>query len=48
VTEEIEKRRSIKILMVEDSPTDAFLTQEILAESEKASYKVSTLKKEWY
>jgi len=32
------KRRSINILLVEDSPAHAFLTREILAESEKTSY----------
>jgi chemotaxis family two-component system response regulator Rcp1 len=44
VTEEPEKRKNINILMVEDSPRDAFLTQEILAESEKASYEIFTVK----
>jgi CheY-like chemotaxis protein len=42
--EEIEKRKSINILLVEDSPTDAFLTQEILAASKKVSYEISTVK----
>jgi len=42
MTEEITKR--IDILMVEDNPADAFLTSEILAESEKISYKVTTVK----
>ena len=44
MTEENEKKKSIKILMVEDNPADAFLTREILSESEKASYEVSTAK----
>jgi two-component system, chemotaxis family, response regulator Rcp1 len=44
VTEDIEKRKSINILMIEDSPTDVFLTREILAESEKASYEISMAK----
>jgi two-component system, chemotaxis family, response regulator Rcp1 len=44
MTEEIEKRKTVNILMVEDNPSDAFLTKEILAESEKASYEVYTLK----
>ena len=38
------KRRSINILLVEDSPAHAFLTREILAESEKTSYEISTVK----
>ena len=44
MTEEIEKRRSVRILLVEDNPADVFLTQEILSESKKASYEISTAK----
>ena len=42
MTGEIAKK--INILMVEDNPADAFLTSEILAESERTSYHVTTVK----
>ena len=40
----VEGRRTINILMVEDGAIDAFLTREILSDSEKNSYKISTVK----
>ena len=42
MTGEITKK--MNILMVEDNPADAFLTSEILAESERISYTVTTVK----
>ena len=44
MTKVTKKRKSISILLVEDSPAHAFLTRQILAESEKTSYKISTVK----
>jgi chemotaxis family two-component system response regulator Rcp1 len=44
MTKVTKKRTSISILLVEDSPAHAFLTREILAESEKAFYEISTVK----
>jgi chemotaxis family two-component system response regulator Rcp1 len=44
MTKATKKRKSIRILLVEDSPSHAFLTREILAESEKASYEIFTAK----
>jgi len=43
MTKVTKKRRSIRILLVEDSPIHAFLTREILAESGKASYEIFTV-----
>lgn len=37
-------QRKIEILMVEDNTMDAILTSEILSESEKTSYHVTTVK----
>ena len=37
------KRKSVRILLVEDSPMHAFLTREILSKSEKASYEIFTV-----
>lgn len=44
MTKVTKKRKSISILLVEDSPAHAFLTREILAESKKNSYEISTVK----
>jgi chemotaxis family two-component system response regulator Rcp1 len=38
------KRRSIRILLVEDSSLHAFLTRETLSKSDKTSYEISTLR----
>ncbi len=38
------KRKSIRTLLVEDNSSDAFLTREILSESDKTSYEISTVK----
>ncbi len=37
-------QKKIEILMVEDNTMDAILTSEILSESEKTSYRVTTVK----
>jgi chemotaxis family two-component system response regulator Rcp1 len=37
-------QRKIEVLMVEDNTMDAILTSEILSESEKTSYRVTTVK----
>lgn len=42
--QESTKRKRISILMVEDNAVDAFLTREILSESEHISYEISTVK----
>ncbi len=44
MTKVTKKRKSIRILLVEDSRVHAFLTRSILAESEKTSYEISTVK----
>jgi CheY-like chemotaxis protein len=41
MTEKITKK--MNVLMIEDNPADAFLTREILADSERISYAVSTV-----
>jgi len=41
MTEQIPKK--INVLMVEDNPADAFLTKEILSESENAAYQITTI-----
>jgi chemotaxis family two-component system response regulator Rcp1 len=38
------KRKSIRILLVEDSSLHALLTRETLTESDKTSYEISTVK----
>ena len=43
MTKVTKKRKSISILLVEDSPVHAFLTRETLALSEKTSYVISTV-----
>ena len=37
-------KRQVSILMIEDNPTDAFLSREILSESERADYSVTILR----
>lgn len=44
MTRATKKRKSIRILLVEDSSLHAFLTREILSESNKTSYEISTVK----
>jgi chemotaxis family two-component system response regulator Rcp1 len=39
----VEERKTINILMVEDSAIDAFLAREILSDSRKNFYKISTV-----
>jgi chemotaxis family two-component system response regulator Rcp1 len=39
----VEGRKTINILMVEDSAIDAFLTREILSDSQNNVYKISTV-----
>ena len=38
------EKRQVSILMIEDNPADAFLSREILSESERADYAVTTMK----
>jgi len=42
--ETTDSRKRMRVLMVEDNAVDAYLTREILAESEKTAYEVSTVK----
>jgi CheY-like chemotaxis protein len=43
MTKATKQRRSLRILLVEDSPAHAFLTREILAESNRTSYVISAV-----
>jgi len=42
--EVIKKRKRVNILMVEDNYLDALLTREILSDTDRADYQVSTVK----